>query len=34
MGTMLPLDKMTISKKLAEMQRLWDGLRRNPQDVP
>lgn len=34
MGTMLPLDKMTTSEKLAEMERLWDDLCRNPQDVP
>jgi len=31
---MLSLDKMTISEKLAEMERLWDDLCRNPQDVP
>ncbi len=34
MGITLPLDKMTISEKLAEMERLWDDLCRNPQDVP
>lgn len=30
----LPLDKMTTSEKLLEMERLWDDLCRNPQDVP
>jgi len=34
MGITLPLEKMTISEKLAEMERLWDDLCRNPQDVP
>lgn len=34
MGIMLPLDKMTISEKLAEMERLWDDLCRNPENVP
>jgi hypothetical protein len=34
MGTMLPLDKMTTSEKLLEMERLWDDLCRNPEDVP
>ena len=33
MGTMLPLDKMTTSEKLLEMERLWDDLCRNPEDV-
>ncbi len=34
MGITLPLDKMTTSEKLMEMERLWDDLCRNPQDVP
>ncbi|HOV77771.1 MAG TPA: addiction module protein [Sedimentisphaerales bacterium] len=34
MGIMLPLDKMTVSEKFSEMERLWDDLCRNPQDVP
>jgi len=34
MGITLPLDKMTTSEKLAEMERLWDDLCRNPEDVP
>ena len=34
MGISLPLDKMTVSEKLAEMERLWDDLCRNPEDVP
>jgi len=34
MGSTLPLDKMTTSEKLAEMERLWDDLCRNPEDVP
>jgi len=34
MGIMLPLDKMTISEKLLEMERLWDDLCRKPEDVP
>jgi len=34
MGTAVPLDKMTTAEKLAEMERLWDDLCRNPQDVP
>ena len=34
MGITLPLDKMTTSEKLAEMERLWDDLCRDPEDVP
>lgn len=34
MGTTLPLDKMTTAEKLLEMERRWDDLCRNPQDVP
>jgi hypothetical protein len=34
MGITLPLDKMTISEKLLEMERLWDDLCRNPENVP
>jgi hypothetical protein len=34
METTLPLDKMTTAEKLLEMERLWDDLCRNPQDVP
>jgi hypothetical protein len=34
MGTILPLDKMTTAEKLLEMERLWDDLCRNPEDVP
>ncbi len=34
MGTILPLDKMTTSEKLLEMERLWDDLCRNPESVP
>jgi hypothetical protein len=34
MGITLPLDKMTTSEKLLEMERLWDDLCRNPEDVP
>ena len=34
MGITLPLDKMTVSEKLAEMERLWDDLCRNPENVP
>jgi hypothetical protein len=30
----LPLDKMTISEKLIEMERLWDDLCRTPENVP
>lgn len=33
MGIMLPLDKMTVAEKLQEMERLWDDLCRNPEDV-
>ena len=31
---MVPLDKMTTVEKLREMERLWDDLCRNPEDVP
>ena len=34
MGSTLPLDKMTTAEKLMEMERLWDDLCRNPEDVP
>ena len=34
MGSTLPLDKMTTAEKLLEMERLWDDLCRNPEDVP
>jgi hypothetical protein len=34
MRVALPLDKMTTSEKLSEMERLWDDLCRNPEDVP
>ena len=34
MGITLPLDKMTTSEKLAEMERLWGDLCRKPDDVP
>lgn len=34
MGTALPLDKMTISEKLLEVERLWDDLCRDPENVP
>jgi len=34
MGSALPLDKMTTSEKLQEMEHLWDDLCRNPEDVP
>jgi hypothetical protein len=34
MGTTLPLDKMTTSEKLLEMERLWDDLCRDPESVP
>jgi hypothetical protein len=34
MKVVLPLDKMTTSEKLLEMERLWDDLCRNPEDVP
>ena len=34
MGATLPLDKMTVSEKLAEMERLWDDLCRCPEEVP
>jgi hypothetical protein len=34
MGSTLPLDKMTTSEKLAEMERFWDDPCRNPEDVP
>ena len=34
MGSMLPLDRMTTAEKLLEMERLWDDLCRNPEDVP
>ncbi len=30
----MPLDKMTTSEKLLEMERLWDDLCRNPEEVP
>ncbi len=30
----LPLDKMTTSEKLQEMERLWDDLCRDPESVP
>ncbi len=33
-GTTLPLDTMTTFEKLLEMERLWDDLCRNPEDVP
>ena len=28
------LDQMTVSEKLALMERIWDNLSRRPQDVP
>jgi len=34
MGKTLPLNEMTIIEKLSEMERLWDDLCRNPEDVP
>jgi hypothetical protein len=33
-GSMLPLDKMTTCEKLREMERRWDDLCRQPQNVP
>ncbi len=33
MGGTLPFDKMTIFEKLSEMERLWDDLRRTPEDI-
>jgi Putative addiction module component len=33
-GSMLPLDKMTTSEKLREMERRWDDLYRHPENVP
>ena len=34
MGITLPLGKMTTAETLAVMERLWDDLCRNPEDVP
>jgi hypothetical protein len=34
MEVVLPLDKMTINEKLQVMEKLWDDLSRNPDDVP
>ena len=33
MDLALPLDKMTPTEKLSVMERLWDDLCRNPDDV-
>ena len=34
MGTIIPIDEMTIEDKLAAMEQLWDDLCRNPDSVP
>jgi putative addiction module component (TIGR02574 family) len=34
MEIVLPLNEMTTAEKLAVIERLWDDLARNPQDVP
>lgn len=34
MNILLPLDKMTVSEKLAAIELLWDDLCRSPKDVP
>ena len=34
MDISLPLDKMTISDKIAMMEKLWDDLCRDPESIP
>lgn len=34
MSTDISLDKMTVAEKLALMERLWDDLSRQPENVP
>lgn len=34
MNVELPLESMTVQEKLVLMERLWDDLSRQPNDVP
>jgi len=34
MNISLPLDKMTISDKIAVMEELWEDLCRDPESIP
>ena len=34
MSFTLPLDEMTTAEKLRLLERIWDDLCRNPEDVP
>jgi putative addiction module component (TIGR02574 family) len=34
MNTELPLDSMSVAEKLTLMERLWDDLSRQPENVP
>lgn len=34
MDTDLPLDKMTTSDKLRALEKIWDDLQRNTEEVP
>lgn len=34
MGTLIPLDKMTVSDKLRALEEIWDDLQRTPENVP
>ena len=34
MSTEISLDKMTVADKLALMERLWEDLSRQPENVP
>ncbi len=34
MKRVLPLDKMSVSEKLAAMEQLWEDLSREPEAVP
>jgi putative addiction module component (TIGR02574 family) len=34
MSSSLPLDKMTVSDKIALMEQIWDDLCKEPESVP
>jgi len=34
MDTEIPLDKMTTSDKLRALEKIWDDLQRNTEEVP
>ena len=34
MEIILPLSEMTVADKLAVIERVWDDLSRNPEDIP